>query len=246
MLIRMTATKARLQLSRKVLLYSSLVLACLIVTHLILQFLNLNVFSEQNVHIFELSNRFDFDDESSIPTWFSQALFLCIGLVSLFVRHHTTEKTERVLWLIIGVLGITFSIDEIAVLHETVLQSIHLLFLEEGTMSARSNAWFFVTPFIVLGLAVLTIKIASLLPRKILVFIGGGFTLIVFGAIAVDIIVVEFESTSFFRQGVLVALEESMELFGAILVLYGVINYLEEMHPQVLHNCFQRIPVAKK
>ena len=60
-------------------------LGFLVCAHLFLQHLNLHVYDEKNAQVFEISNRFDFDDESSIPTWLSQFLYLYIGLSALWL-----------------------------------------------------------------------------------------------------------------------------------------------------------------
>lgn len=199
----------------------------LLFIHLGLQFLNLNVFHQQSGQIYELSNRFDFDDESSVPTWFSQALFLAISAFALLAACLQTKKAQRNFWRLIAFIGVAFSIDEIAGLHERILQSVHVAFYQDASPTGLDNAWWLIAPVLLLAggwLAWMTIR---LLPRRTtLLFVASGVAFLV-GAVAVDLITSVVSREWFLNQGVLVAAEEMVELLACIGILYAMADYLE-------------------
>jgi hypothetical protein len=209
--------------------------------HLLLQYLNLEIFHQQNGPIYELSNRFDLDDESSVPTWFSQGLFLSIGFLALLAAYLSPKVAVRRLWLLIGSIGLIFSIDEIATLHEFVLQMLHVLFFQEASPTNSDNAWLIVAPFVLIAALIFARKIWSLLPRRtvVLLIAGGGVFLI--GAIAVDLMISIGARETFLNQGILVAIEETLELFGTIVVVYAVLDYLETTHRKALMNAREQL-----
>src|SRR5690606_2966683 len=114
--------------ARKIVVAALGIIFVLLVLHLSLQYLNLIVFDEKHGAIFELSNRFDFDDESSLPTWVSQVLFLAVGATAFFASVITKDVSRKKLWAIIGSLGVFVSLDEVIALHETLLQLLHTRF----------------------------------------------------------------------------------------------------------------------
>jgi len=202
----------------------------LVSLHLFLQYLNLHVFDEKNGQIFELSNRFDLDDEASVPTWFSQILFLAIGFSAFLAAWMSAKKPVRWIWAIIGIGGLLASIDEISMLHEFVLQSIHLLFFKEASPTSTHNAWLLVLPVTLVIFWWLSVRMWQLLPRRtflILVFAGCVF---LFGAAGIDMIASVSSRSTFLYQGLYVAVEESLELLGSVLALYGIIDYIEHEH----------------
>lgn len=202
--------------------------------HIVLQYLNFVVFGEQQGQIYELSNRFDLDDEISVPTWFSQVLFLMIGAGAWLAAYLQTNKTARGLWSIIAAIGLLISLDEVASLHEFFLQSLHVLFYQDSSPTSSANAWLLITPFVLLAAAWLARQLMRYLPRRIvLLFVAGGAVFLV-GAVAFDALTSVVPRNSFINQGVLVAIEETLELLGAIIVLYAIANYLEAKHYKVL------------
>lgn len=206
------------------------VIGLLIVLHLIMQYLNLNVYHELNGQIFEISNRVDFDDEASIPTWISQFILFAIGICAFFAAFLQKQKAAKQIWTYIGIVGVVLSIDEVSALHELLLQTTHLLLFHEARPTVLDNAWIILLPFIVLAggwLAYLAIKH---IPRKtvFLMIIGGGVLL--FGAAIIDALTNADNVNTFMVRGVMVALEESLEMIGSSTILYAVLDYLETNH----------------
>ncbi|HYF96808.1 MAG TPA: hypothetical protein VD947_02080 [Patescibacteria group bacterium] len=210
-------------------------------THLLFQYLNLAVFYQQVGQFYELSNRFDFDDESSVPTWFSQLLFLAIGVSALFAAYLQKDKAPRRLWSIIAGIGLVFSLDEISGLHERVLQSIHVLLFQDAGPTKLANAWWVVLPFVLIICGWLIWQIARLLPtRTLFIFVLSGFVFLS-GAVLIDLFTSVASRETFLNQGVYVAIEETLELIGTIIALYAILDYLETNYHTTIANAIRQL-----
>lgn len=202
--------------------------------HLLFQQINLNVFHQQNGYFFELSNRFDMDDESSIPTWFAQVLFLLIAGAAAFAALAEKIKAKRVLWIIIALISTFLSIDEVAGIHEQVLQTIHVLLFHESAPTLLANAWLVILPIVLLAIVLLGKQMIKHFPARLLFVLGAGAGVFLTGAIGVDIVTQGINipdlSLEFLQQGLFVGIEESLELTGAVIVLYGIMEYIENTH----------------
>lgn len=218
-------------LSRKILAGLIAVMLILGVAHLSLQYLNINYFNEESGVFFELTNRFDFDDEASVPTWVSQLLFLLISASSALLVALEKIKARKGLWLTVSIAALVGSLDEVATLHENILQSLHLLFFDESSPTVLANAWLIVAPFVLIALFIFIYKAVSLLPKKTLKLIVIAAFLYISGAVFIDIITsstpTDIASEKFMNQGILVAIEELLELAGLSIMLYTTIDYIE-------------------
>lgn len=214
--------------------YLLIALAALLLLHLVFQYLNLERYNEKQGQVFEISNRVDMDDEASLPTWFSQFLLLGIGVTALVTSRFETNHRLRRLWGFIGIVGILFSINEVAAIHEFILQSAHLLYYGEVAPTAVLNAWWLALPFIFIAAGFLLWWINRLFPRRtvILFFVAGIFY--ISGAAGLDLVSNDLNKSSFAYQGVATAIEEGFEMLGAITALYTVLAYLESQHSQKL------------
>lgn len=209
--------------------------------HLLFQYLNIVVFYQQVGQFYELSNRFDLDDESSVPTWFSQLLFLAIGVSALLAAYLQKNKAVRRLWGIIAAIGLLFSLDEISGLHERVLQSIHVLLFQDAGPTKLANAWWVVLPFVLVICGWLIWQMTHLIPRRTLfIFVLSGFVFLS-GAVLVDLFTSVASRETFLNQGVYVAIEETLELIGTIIALYAILDYLETNYRTAISNAVRQL-----
>jgi len=213
----------------------------LFLTHLALQYLNIVVHYQQVGSIYELSNRFDLDDESSVPTWFSQALFLVLSVVAFFAAYLQTEKSKKFTWSVIGLIGLIFSIDEVASLHEYVLQLIHVQFFQDSTATAYDNAWLFVAPFLIVIFGWLVWVMSRSLPKRTVMLFALSGVLILTGAVFIDLLAVVEERETFLNQGVIVSLEELLEILGVIIAVYATVDFLERRHKQAISESLRAL-----
>lgn len=215
--------------------------AALLVIHLFLQYINLLVYEEQNGALFELSNRFDMDDEISAPTWFSQFLLLLVATVAGLAAWLDRLKSVRKFWWAIALIGLLASIDEGAAIHEFTLQTIHNFAYGDTSQSLLTNAWLVVLPL----LATLGFLLARwgwrVLPKKTFwLFMAGGAAFMI-GAVFFDWLISDVDPAAYLSQGILVALEETFEMIGTAIVIYAIIDYLESEHKTKINQAIRSL-----
>lgn len=216
--------------ARRVLCGLILTIGLLAAAHLVMQYLNFSVYHEKHGQIFELSNRVDFDDEVSVPTWFSEVLFLCIAGTAFLLSYLQSKKAPRLLWAIIATIAVLMSLDEGASIHEMVLQIIHLKVIGEVPPVLTDNAWLLVLPFIGAAALLLLWFMVKHLPRQTIVLCVIGGVIYLSGAVFIDMISTTSATNTFYNSGVLVAIEEVSELLGATIILYAFIRYTEQFY----------------
>ncbi len=227
--------------SKKLLKYilgTIFVLAC---AHLILQYLNLDVYNEKNGAIFELSNRFDFDDEASVMTWLSQFLFIVLGAAAFFAAHMEKKRALKVIWFVPGLIATLFSIDETSTIHEYLLEQIHVALFKDDAPTVLDNGWVIVLPFILLICGLFLWQIVKYLPKKTVGLIAIGGVVFLSGAVLVDIITSSIPESPFITQGIFVALEEVGELLGVAAVIYATCSYIENKHATAVHKAIKAL-----
>lgn len=208
--------------------------------HLILQYLNLNVYHQQHGFVYEFSNRFDLDDEVSAPTWLSSMLFAAIS-VSCFIAARL-EHPKRRFWSILGVLAAVMSIDEVSTLHEFVLESLHNFFYTGAAPELGKNAWVLVLPWLLAATVWLALYTWRQLPRRTFVLCALGGAVLLCGAILVDIVASSITTTPFMHQGVLVGIEEAAEFIGTSIVLCAIISYILNTHEKTITQLKHILP----
>lgn len=222
-----------------------LITGVLLLTHLGLQYLNLEVYHQQHGQVYELSNRLDMDDEISVPTWYAQALFIMFGCLALLCGYLESSRAKKRLWYLFGVISLAFSVDEGAGLHEFFLQTLHVIFYGDASAEKSSNAWLIVLPFIVMAGIGLAYAMWRLVPKRttILMVIAG--LMFISGAVFIDMYTSVVERESFYAQGTLVAIEETAELVGTSLAIYAVANYLTVAHRRKIEDTLSALQSGK-
>lgn len=227
--------------SLKVFAVLLLVIGVLTAVHLWMQHLNLNVYHELNGRVFEVSNRVDFDDEASLPTWISQAILLAIGLGSLLLATLQRDKAAKRTWDLVGAIGIILSMDEVAAIHELLLQIVHLAFFSLSPPTVRSNAWLILLPFIMGAGLLLLWQLIKHVPRRTVVMLCSGAIIFMVGAVFIDILTTSNNANTFYERGILVATEESLEMVGSAIILYAILSYLEVSYGVRIKAAFNRL-----
>lgn len=226
----------------KKLLTLLIVLTIVIVSlHIFLKYVSIVVFDDKNGFLFELSNRFDLNDEASVPQWFTQLIFLAIGITSFITYKLTTKANGKYFWLLATVIGIMMSLDDAATLHEFVLQSLHNRYFIDQSSTIFTNAWMILLPFITLALLAVCYWAIKVLPRRTsIIFAIGGFVFLI-GAVVVDSLTNRYYPQSFMARGVMASLEGGLQLIGSGAVLYAIVDYLEKHHTKRLASAWSRL-----
>lgn len=152
---------------------------------------------------------FDLDEENNIPTWVSSFLLLnCAFFLYIFSNGEQLQKKFH--WRFLAAGFLLLAIDEVAGLHESFNSSIEMNWAIPGAI-------------LVLLLAVAFVPFLLSLPRKLAcLFILSGF-LYVSGAIIVEVLSEDMDSDSLGYM-LAVAVEEGLEMIGALLFLTTVLN----------------------
>ncbi len=233
----MISSKHRMAKRVLILLLSVTFIFCAL--HVSLQFLTYGEKQNHSLTLFEISNRFDFDDENSIPTWFSQFLLLFLAGISATIAWLQSKKSPRFFWGIIATICLIGSIDEVATLHETALQFLHIAEFAEASSTSTQNAWLIAMPLI-LGITIaIFIWAIRVVPRRTILLCALATGTYLFGAVVVDILTISDANATFFTSGILVAIEESMELIGMSIGAYALLNYLENTYTMKLSGTKQ-------
>lgn len=214
--------------SRKLLFTLLTITLLFTIIHLILQYINTVHFNLSYGNFYEVTNRFDFDDEASIPTWFSNVLFLMAASAAGLAAYLERKKKSFGVWLLIMSGAILGSIDEVSTVHESGLQSIHLLFFNENAPTLLANAWVVIVPVVLIFIAWFFVLALRVLPKKTIKLFAIAAAIYLSGAIGVDIITSTLlDSTPFIEQGIFVAIEEVSELVGLSILIYAISSYIE-------------------
>lgn len=218
-----------------ILLSASFVLVAL---HLTFQYLNLAL-DEKHGLVFEVSNRFDMDDEQSIPTWFVQVILFLISLSALFTAILSQNTRIKRIWYVLSIGGLAGSVNEIAGVHELVLQNLHVSVYGLSTPTLTQNAWLLIIPPVALACGLFFREFSKFIPRRTYIFTVFGAILYFSGTIGVEIASNGALKSTFLYQGILVALEETLELIGSCVILYAIIDNLYVNHFEKLKKLWK-------
>jgi hypothetical protein len=201
--------------------------------HLLLQYINLELLDEKFGPFFELTNRFDLDDEVSVPTWISQIYYLLLSTAAFLASKFAVKKAQTRLWITIALIALFGSLDEGAGLHELALQSVHNVYFVDQAPSIFANAWWVVLPLISIGFLLLLMQVKKQFDNTTLILFTFSSLVFITGAVIVDLLTTS-TAGGFLVQGVMVAIEEGFELIGLSVAIYAVIRHIETYHPKEL------------
>lgn len=171
---------------------------------------------------------FDLDEEGNIPSWFSSAQLLSIGVLMWCVAslQAAGNRPSRLSLFVVGGCFVFFSMDEGIVIHERLKRYF------AGDDNYR--AWMMI--YVVIGAAILLATRRDALAtwhryRRPALLAIAALGLVVLGGLGLEIVDVEVtdphpEKTFLNRSAVI--LEEWLEMLGATIILYAVILMAEQ------------------
>ena len=180
----------------------------------------------------QMERLFALGEESNIPTWFSSGLWGLVSFAAYRCSRVVRAKKEALLWMIMAAVFLVFSIDEVAMIHESLFGIIGRYFPEhlrsEILPHFRASNWpIIAAPFLVLTIVwLIQVFKRFSIDRPVGQLILLGFFLVIFGGWGLEI------TTNFLNHNELQwlweiesAFEESMEMFGAIMILSGLFKH---------------------
>ncbi len=175
-------------------------------------------------YIFEV---FYFNAEASFPTVYSVSALLFASLLLLIVGaiRKGNGKPFAKQWIILGVIFFLLAYDEAAQIHEKF--KFIRDYLPSETMGFLYFAW--VVPYfgLVVVVGLYFIRFLRHLPKRTAtLFIAAGF-IFVGGAVGMELLNSYYWKGSRAMLLLVITLEELMEMFGVVLLIYGVLDFMK-------------------
>lgn len=173
---------------------------------------------------------FDVDFERNVPTWFSSVLLLLIAVVMLVIAMSPAERRDRLRWRILGGLALVMSVDEVAVYHELWIGPTRSAL---GTDGALYFAWVIPALALVAVVGALSLRFLMRLPRATAIGLVLSAACYVIGAVGLEMASAvegqrdDFSGFESLRYDVVVAVEELLEMLGALGALHTLLRHLE-------------------
>lgn len=212
----------------------------LFVIHLTLKFVSIVLFDEKHGFLFELSNRFDVNDENSVPQWFSQMLFLLIAATAFLASRLQTQKAAKKLWLVLAFVGAVLSLDDVATLHEFILQTIHNTYFLDTSPTFFINAWWLFLPVVMIICGFLAWTAWRVLPRRTTLLMVTGGLVFVLGKVIMDSIA-NSVGDLFLERGLIQGGEKLFQYSGSAIVVYANLDYLQKHHSKKITAALSRL-----
>lgn len=196
----------------------------LIILHLVLY--GLAVSYDTN-WLYMLADRFNVDHESSLPTWFSQALLLAGAAMAFFIARADSARLKKYWYVVAGILLI-LSIDEGSGFHETLGVFVgQALGWQISLGFAVLRDWVLLSFIAVIIVGLFLFKFVRLLPVRTRWLLAASVVLFVGGALVVETI--HFTTLEIAPGGadqrISNAIEEGFEMLGVVAVIYALADY---------------------
>ena len=169
---------------------------------------------------------FNFDTERNIPTLFSAGAILICSLVLWLTAIRSKQLSVSYMpWMVLSLVFIFLSIDELLSVHERLIGPMQNLFDATG---AFHYAWIIPYGIAVLSFAIAYFRFLTKLPRKTAALFVLSGCVFVAGAIGFEMlggVHAQTEGIDNLLYGILYTCEESCEMFGMALFLYALLSH---------------------
>jgi len=176
---------------------------------------------------------FNLDHEDSLPTFFSATLLLICGALLSLIALHKRRNAERFArsWSILALIFFCLACDESISLHEK---------MHNPTVALLHPTGFFSIAWVIPGLVIVGVLgiayarfLIDLSPESRRLFVLAA-CLYLGGALGCEMIAARyFRDQSRFAFGCIVAVEEGLEMLGAITFIYALVDYLQRHYPEI-------------
>jgi hypothetical protein len=184
---------------------------------------------------------FDIDAEYNIPTFYSMLLLLFTALLLLVIAilEKKRKASHSLHWAILSFGFFLMAIDEIVCLHERLVSPIRRL-LGAGSRGIFNFAWVIPGIALVLILVPLFLKFWLRLPSKTRFTFLMASSIYIGGSIGFELIggyYAELHGLKNLAYNMLTSTEESLEMAGIILFIWGLLTYIADSYKEV-QFCF--------
>ncbi len=183
-----------------------------------------------NDHVFGLVPLFDLDQEHNIPTIYSSvSILLCTGLLSVIgIARKRKGERDYIYWIVLAVVFLFFSIDEIACIHEKLSVPIRNALNTSGFLYF---AW--VIPYGTASFILLLLYMRFLIglpprTRRPVVISGAIY---ITGSLIFDMIGGYYfdpnREKNVITYEFLTMTEELLEMIGILIFIYALMSYID-------------------
>ena len=190
--------------------------------------------------LYGLLSMFNLDVEYNFPSYFSMFLLLSTSVLLIIITTLEKKRLSAFVsqWMILALGFLYISIDEIIGLHEHLISPIRKL-LGSGHVGIFYNSWVIPGIAIVIIVALCYFKFLMHLTKKYrYTFCVSGF-IYVLGAIGMEMLGgnhAELHGIGDITYLSFVTIEESLELFGIIIFIGGLLDYIADNFIEVVFN----------
>jgi hypothetical protein len=206
-----------------------LIAALLFVAHTIAQILILVVGDD---FFYGFVPMFNFDKEKNAPTYFSSLSLAFISVLVALIAAANKGKRYFWRWAIMSAIFLFVSFDDLVALHEQLSQPLRSAFQLTGFLY---HGWIVVYGIGVVGLTVMYARFIWDLPsrtRLLFVLAAGIF---ITGAVGLEMLGGHFFALMGTNKSlpyiIVMTMEESFEIAGAILFIYALLDYIQNYLP---------------
>ena len=186
-------------------------------------------------HVFGLRALLDFDGEANAPAWFSSLLLLLGSVLLTVVAHERRAIGDRFFahWVVLALIFLFLALDEATAVHEKLIDPMRDAL---GTGGVLLHAW--VIPY-ALGLTLLLVvylPFLRALPVRTLRLVLAAGAVYLAGAVGLEMVGGYLWDRMPIRGVPIIAvmaIEETLEMGGTALFVYGILDHLAREHPVV-------------
>lgn len=174
----------------------------------------------------DIVNRFNLDKELSFPTWVNSMLAFIAGCLAWIVAKNKHGRRKRYTWYVVALVFIGISIDEVAALHELLLQGLHILANFGEGQGLLNNAWLIMLPLIIIGVIFCIRELHKNLPKNTSQQLVTALFVYLFGALVVEFLSIPFDKSLLIYNIGMVVVEETLEMFGIWLAIRAIMVHI--------------------
>ncbi|HHT9126694.1 MAG TPA: hypothetical protein ACFYD6_12910 [Candidatus Brocadiia bacterium] len=187
-----------------------------------------------------LALKFDFDIETSIPTWYSSSmLLLCSILLAIISTKKTLADRYFIHWRVLAIIFLFLSLDEACGFHEMTIKPLRAALNAGGFLY---YTWVIPGSAFVIIFVLVYLRFIVNLPTKI----RSGFliagTLYVGGALCMELVegrYVDFYGKQNMTYAIMMTIEELLEMLGIVVFIHTLMLYIGSYDKDVqiqIHN----------
>ncbi|MCI5211375.1 MAG: peptidase M48 Ste24p [Candidatus Electrothrix sp. ATG2] len=188
-----------------------------------------------NHDLLDITGYVDFDIEKNIPSLYSAfAIFFCSLLFFCISSLEKDQGARRCYWLVLAAIFFFLSLDEALVLHERLGDYTEYYIQQTGILQASGLLYFpWILPYSILTaiLGLFYFRFLLQLPRKTAVLLILSAVIFLTGAAFFDMLggrEAELHGYEGVTYTVLYTIEEFCEMNGIVLLMYTLLDYIEQ------------------